>query len=228
MKALMSPDDELDRALGAELLAGTDQGPRPADVARLRALAQARRDAPSPHPAAQELSNSQGGPRPRNGRWWSTLQLAAMAAGVAAIFATGALVGSVWTTPDESEQAGSVEFRGVLTASPAGGQESDGQASVVGRLLGIGRVVSLQSDDLAILPVGQYYEVWFVGPGDSPDAPNRISAGTFHPDERGRSQVTLTAAVDPAKYPTLVVTAELGDGDPAPSNHEVLRGTVST
>ena len=237
----MFPDDDLDSILGEELLAGTDQGPRPSDVARLRALAQARRDAASPHPAAQEQSNSQGRPRPRaspiasetttnkrNGRWWRTLQLAAVAAGVAAIFAAGALVGSVRATSDGSDQAGTVEFRGVLTASQTGGQASDGQASVVGRLLSIGRVVSLQSDDLAILPVGQYYEVWFVGPGDSTDSPNRISAGTFHPDERGRSQVALTAAVDPTKYPTLVVTAELGDGDPAPSNREVLRGMVLT
>ena len=66
------------------------------------------------------------------------------------------------------------------------------------------------------------------GPGDSPDAPNRISAGTFHPDEKGRSRVALTAAVDPSKYPTLVGTAELRDGDPAPSDREVLRGTVSS
>ena len=52
--------------------------------------------------------------------------------------------------------------------------------------------------------------------------------GAMGRDERGRSQVALTAAVDPTKYPTLVVTAELGDGDPAPSNREVLRGTVLT
>jgi len=33
----------------------------------------------------------------------------------------------------------------------------------------------------------------------------------------------LTAAVDPARYPILIVTAESGDGDPRPSRNVVLR-----
>ena len=72
-------------------------------------------------------------------------------------------------------------------------------------------------------PKGESYELWFVGPGDSREEPNRISAGTFHPDPEGRSNVTFAAAVDPAKYPVLSVTAEPGDGDPRPSRREVLR-----
>ncbi len=56
-----------------------------------------------------------------------------------------------------------------------------------------------------------------------PAKPNRISAGTFHPDDDGRSKVELTAAVDPSKYPELSVTAEPGDGNPAPNGPEVLR-----
>lgn len=51
----------------------------------------------------------------------------------------------------------------------------------------------------------------------------RISAGTFHPDENGRSRVRLAAAVDPAKYGRLAVTAEPGDGNPAPNGPDVLR-----
>ncbi len=91
------------------------------------------------------------------------------------------------------------------------------------REIGIGRTVEFNSDDLPILPRGEFYELWFVGPGDRPGRPNRISAGTFHPDADGRSHVRFTAAVDPARYPVLVVTAEPGDGDPAPSSAEVLR-----
>jgi hypothetical protein len=33
----------------------------------------------------------------------------------------------------------------------------------------------------------------------------------------------LAAAVDPARYPILSITAEPGDGDPRPSDDEVLR-----
>jgi len=87
-------------------------------------------------------------------------------------------------------------------------------------------VVRFETDDLPILPKGQLYEVWFVGAGDTPEASNRISAGTFHPDPEGRSDVTFTAAVDPTIYPTISVTAEPGDGDPQPSDVEVLRADV--
>ena len=83
-------------------------------------------------------------------------------------------------------------------------------------------MIQLQTDELPILPKGDYYELWFVGPGDTPARPNRISAGTFHPDENGRSDVTFAAAVDPALYPVLSVTAEPGDGDPRPTGPEVL------
>jgi hypothetical protein len=88
---------------------------------------------------------------------------------------------------------------------------------------GIGRVIAFASDDLPILPEGDYYELWFVGSGDGPARRNRISAGTFHPDPDGRSHASFTAAVDPTLYPTVSVTAEPGDGDPAPTGPEVLR-----
>jgi len=68
------------------------------------------------------------------------------------------------------------------------------------------------------------YELWFVGPGDRPGAPNRISAGTFHPDPEGRSRVVFHAAVNPRNYPGLAVTREPGDGDPDPTGVDIMRG----
>ena len=73
-------------------------------------------------------------------------------------------------------------------------------ATAVVHKTGIGRAIEFRTDELPILPEGEYYELWFVGPGDRPGSPDRISAGTFHPDERGRSQARFTAAVDPSKY----------------------------
>jgi anti-sigma-K factor RskA len=96
-------------------------------------------------------------------------------------------------------------------------------ASATVEKTGIGRVIEFRTDALPILPEGEYYELWFVGPGDSPVAPNRISAGTFHPDEEGRASVRFAAAVDPAKYPGLAVSAEPGDGDPGPTAPDVMR-----
>jgi hypothetical protein len=114
-----------------------------------------------------------------------------------------------------------VEYAGPLLAA-------DGSvgADVTVEKVGIGRVVTFDSDLLPILPTGELYEVWFVGPDDTPDAPQRISAGTFHPDADGRSSVELVAAVDPALYPDIVVTAEPAGGDPAPNGPEVLRATI--
>ena len=113
--------------------------------------------------------------------------------------------------------AGELELQAVL------GSPNGAEATVEVRKTGIGRVIQLQTDELPILPKGDYYELWFVGPRDTAARPNRISAGTFHPDENGRSDVTFAAAVDPALYPVLSVTAEPGDGDPRPTGPEVLR-----
>ncbi len=139
------------------------------------------------------------------------LALAGAAAVAIAVFA-GTRIG------ERGGPAGPLELQGTLV-SPAGAAE--GELSVA--RLGSGREISIETDSLPILPTGEYYELWFVGPGDSPENPNRISAGTFHPDESGLTDVELHAAVDPAKLPRIEVTAEPGDGDPAPSGEVVLR-----
>jgi anti-sigma-K factor RskA len=135
---------------------------------------------------------------------------------VAAVAAAGALAFVAGTQLERP--AGTVELETTLS-SPAGGAE----ATVEVRKTGIGRVIRFDTDELPILPKGEYYELWFVGPGDTLAQPNRISAGTFHPDEDGRSHVRFAAAVDPTQYPVLSVTAEPGDGNPERTGPEVLR-----
>jgi anti-sigma-K factor RskA len=143
-------------------------------------------------------------------RWWPRVVAVAAAAAVTVL---AFVAGSQLTRPD-----GTVELSTVLAAS-----NGPAEASVEVRKTGIGRVIQFESDDLPILPRGEYYELWFVGPGDTRSRPNRISAGTFHPDEQGRSNVRFAAAVDPAEYPVLSVTAEPGDGNPERTGPEVLR-----
>ncbi len=129
------------------------------------------------------------------------------------------IVGAVLVGPalEDFRKGGSVEYSGAAQR-PQGGDA--GQVEVT--RLDIGRVVTLQTDSLPILPKGAYYEVWFVAEEDRADDPDRISAGTFHPDESGRSAVSMTAAVDPTLYPVLEVTSEPGDGDPAVNGPVVL------
>jgi anti-sigma-K factor RskA len=151
---------------------------------------------------------------PRRRRYRPVLAVTAVAAVAALAFLAGTRI---------DRTAGSVELRTALVA-----RDGDRAANVEVRKTGIGRVIRFDSDELPILPKGEYYELWFVGPGDTPITPNRISAGTFHPDEHGRSHVRFAAAVDPAKYPVLSVTAEPGDGNPAPTGPEVLRSRTDS
>ena len=148
-------------------------------------------------------------PAPTRRRRWPLAVRLALPAAAAVVAALLLFTGS-------DERPGELEVRAQLSGR-------GGSAYVEVREIAIGRTITFRSDDLAILPKGEYYELWFVGPGDRPGRPNRISAGTFHPDAQGRSRLELTAAVDPAKYPVLAVTAEPGDGDPRPSDEEVLR-----
>lgn len=208
----MSTDDELLGSLGDAL---AEPGRRPPEdrVARLRAQVDGRARPPSFVPGGAPLRRAPSRRAP--------LVLAAAAA-VAVVLGAGVGLSTVLDSDDgEPVAAGVVEFDGRLVA-PAGGE---GALAVV-RMIGEGRVVALETDELAILPAGEYYELWFVGPGDSEDSPNRISAGTFHPDPEGRTDVTFQVAVDPAKYPTMSITSEPGDGDPARTGPEVLRATI--
>jgi len=191
----VATDDELLALLG-QALAPVPREPTAERILALRRVVAERRTPPAPA-------------RPGRPAWW----LAAAAAAVV-VLALGTTAG-LRSTRREAP----VEFEAALQG------ESGMRAQATGTKLDIGRVVHLTSDELPILPTGEFYEVWFVGPGDGPGRRNRISAGTFHPDEQGRTDVDLTAAVDPTKYPELSITAEPGDGDPAPGR-EVLRATV--
>ena len=203
----MAGDDELLTRLGAALRPTR----REIDPARVEALrtAVAARSSSAPAPAAPEAV-------PR--RWRVLGPVMAVAAVVGAFLLGGALLGS--GGGEEVPAGATVEFEETLRGP------GDATAQATGILSGIGRTVELRTDDLAILPEGELYELWFVGPGDDPRSPNRISAGTFHPDQDGRTDVDLTAAADPALYPVLSVTAEPGDGNPARTGPEVLRARI--
>lgn len=122
-------------------------------------------------------------------------------------------------TRDDGPKRAPVELKATLEAPSGSGQT----AVVEVRRSGGSRVVDFRTDELSGLALGELYELWFVGPGDTPESPNRVSAGTFRPDSDGRSRVRATGAADPKAYPVLSVTREPGDGDPGANGPEVLR-----
>jgi hypothetical protein len=164
---------------------------------------------PAPQSARRVL------PRPPS-RFRLTLPRLGLVAGGAA-----ALVAAAFAGVEISERGRDLGPPEVV-ATLSGGGDSSRRAGATVTKTGIGRVIELRTDDLPILPKKDYYELWFVGPGDSRERPNRISAGTFHPDPQGRSNVTFAAAVDPERYPKLSVTREKGDGNPQRGGPEVL------
>ncbi len=192
------------------------------ELERLRATAALLEQAAPPYevPAGLEERTMQalarGSVGPRRARDRPRLRAAVTVSIAAAAAIAGILIGV--RAADEPSPAGRLELTATLR-SPTDPQIA---ASVIVRATSLGRDVSIRSSTLAVLPKGEFYELWFVGPGDSTTDPDRISAGTFHPDEQGRTDLHLHAAVDPSLFPTMSVTAEIGDGDPSPGR-EIIR-----
>lgn len=170
---------------------------------------------------AVEAREREARPAPGRRRFAPRLRMPALRR-LAAIAAAGVLLAAGVVAGREllaEGPPGKLELNATLTAPGSGGARATAEV----RETGIGRVVSFDTTDLAILPKGEYYALWFVGPDDSPQSPDRIPAGTFHPDPEGRSRVRFAAAADPSKYPVLAVTAEAGDGDPSATLPDLLR-----
>lgn len=197
---LPESDDELLAYLGRVI----DPELPPVDDSRVAAIREAARAHAAPVAKAH--------PRRR------TPLLVAAAAGAALVVgvAIGLVVGG-----DGDDKPGTLEYAGALI-----GPDGVDQGDLEVRLTGIGRIVDIDTDLLPILPVGEFYEVWFVAPTEGAGEPARISAGTFHPDEDGRSVVRMTAAVDPTLFPVLEITAEPDPDDPTSSGLVVLRADL--
>lgn len=221
----MTGDDDLLVPL-SRAVAPSPAEPEPARVEEVRRLASdhVRRPVTEPvtGPANKPPTEPEDGRRrPRasgtGDRHRRPLAALATAAAAAVLVAGGAVLGD--RLGGARAERGEAEFEAALTGDA-------GSATVHGELVGTGRIVRFDSDDLPVLPKGEFYEVWFLAP-DAGGEPGRISAGTFHPDQQGRSHVNLFAAVDPTVYTGIEVTAEPGDGDPDPAEDPVLTGPLS-
>ena len=224
----MPADDELVELLRRALDHDAPPAPSPDRIAVLRARVEAARDQrtpswppatiapnwPPPRPTAPAPGNS----TPRHDRGSRWLAVAALVVAAAA----GVVVGRSLDRGDDSV-AGDVEYEGTML----GPDDEPAGAELTVRATGIGRLVDLHTDVLPILPAGELYEVWFVAADDSSATPHRISAGTFHPDPEGRSDVQFTAAANPELYRFVEITAEPGDGNPQATGPAVLRAQIA-
>jgi anti-sigma-K factor RskA len=104
-------------------------------------------------------------------------------------------------------------------AAPDGGAA---RATAKVRQVGDGLAITMEVSGLAPNPPGSVYECWYVGPGDSVERPNRVSAGTFTVGVDGRASLRMHSAADLQRYPAMGVTLERDRGNPARTGDKVL------
>jgi hypothetical protein len=111
---------------------------------------------------------------------------------------------------------------GTSTIALVAGDVGSGRGEAVVRNVEEGREIKLAVSGLPANPPGTYYECWFVGPGDTEQQPNRVSAGTFKVGTDGAATVVMVSAADPARFPKMGVTLEPDDGNPARTGPKYL------
>lgn len=131
--------------------------------------------------------------------------------GVAAalIVAAGVTVGL-----DQHPAAPALTFAAELTGTPLASSAS-GQATLT-QTVG-GWQIQLRASGLPRRDSGKYYEAWLKN-----GAGVLVPVGTFNEP----TQVTLWAGVSPADYPTLTITQQQANGNPASTGLVVLKGTA--
>jgi hypothetical protein len=141
-----------------------------------------------------------------------------LAGAVAAALLVVAFVGGVVLS-----QAGPFADRGRVIhfalAAPDGGPA---RATAEVREVADGLAITMQVSGLAPNPPGSVYECWYVGPGDTLEHPNRVSAGTFTVGADGRASLRMHSAADLQRYPVMGVTLERDRGNPARTGDKVL------
>jgi anti-sigma-K factor RskA len=105
-----------------------------------------------------------------------------------------------------------------LTAQPG----VAGRATVELRPVDDGVAVDMEVSGLAPNQPGTVYECWFVGPGDSLERPNRVSAGTFTVGASGRASLRMHSAADLRRFPVMGVTLETDGGNPVRTGEKIL------
>jgi anti-sigma-K factor RskA len=138
------------------------------------------------------------------------LRLAAVAAAVVI-----ALVGGVVV----SQSGGRGEVTELVLAASAG---QPGRATAELRQVEDGVVIDMEVTGLAPNQADSVYECWFVGPGDTLEQPNRVSAGTFRVGADGRASLRLHSAVDLRRFPVMGVTLEKDRGNPSRTGQKIL------
>jgi anti-sigma-K factor RskA len=182
--------------------AAPDAAPPPAlQAATLARVAQAAA-------AARE-----GGKRSRWRSW--NVRMLALAAVVVLVAGLGA---GLLLSRSSSGETYTVSLR------PGPGLAASGQAVV--RQTSSGWSIQLTVAHFADLRPGQFYECWWLSPGNGPGHPPPISAGTFTVGPSGTATLPRSSAADPDTFTTMQITLQTPASAGQPGKL-ILVGTAS-
>jgi anti-sigma-K factor RskA len=113
--------------------------------------------------------------------------------------------------------------RGQVIELPLAAQPGvSGRATAELRQVDGGVAIDMEVSGLAPNPPGSVYECWFVGPGDTLEQPNRVSAGTFTIGASGRASLRMHSAADLRRFPVMGVTLETDGARPERTGKKIL------
>ena len=213
-------------ATSGELLAAAppEELPPPGLQAQtLAAVAQAASAAAPPDAAQSDAAQSDAAPAEtiRARRWpgWSARMLALAAA---VVIAAGTSIGLLLSGGTSAES-----YTLQLHSGP--GQSATGQSATASgtmRQAASGWSVQLTAKHLPVPGPGQFYQCWWVGPGNRPGHPRLVSAGTFTASRSGAATMQMWTAADPDDFSAVEITLDSAT-QPGQPGRVVLSGTVA-
>jgi Anti-sigma-K factor rskA len=152
----------------------------------------------------------------RNRRWrgWSARMLALAAA---VIVAAGISLGLLLSRATPATTYAFALHSGTGLAASATGTVRQADS---------GWSVQLTASHLPEPGPGQFYQCWWVGPGNGPGHPSLVSAGTFAVGPSGTATVQMWTAADPDDFPAVEITLD-NAARPGQPGRVVLSGTVN-
>jgi hypothetical protein len=157
--------------------------------------------------AARAAGHAPGGPSARRVRRRPGRLTWAVGTAAAAVIAVGIAIG-VTSGHGTSATTFSAALAGTPIAPAASGQATLTQTSA-------GWHITLHVSGLPRLDNGRFYEAWLKDP-----AGVLVPVGTFNQS----GDITLWAGVPPTQFPTITVTRQQANGNPASSGQRVLLG----
>lgn len=211
-------------------------GPAATSASTSDASSASRADTPlgaAPAPASAEAPIAPR-PAPRRHRGWLLPRLGAplgALTGALACVALGVALGAALFKDDATSPvaapsrtttalASSPERRIVLTRLAAAPTSAGGDASVIASPAG-GKTIAVRLHGMPHIPHGSFLEAWVLGRDGK-----MVSLGALRVDDHGAATADLRLPVSLNRFPTLDISLERADGNPAHSTDSMLRGTA--